>query len=491
MAAVDTRRPDCENTTSSRMACVSCKYFKPSHGKFLACLHVMCDSCLKDSATLDGSISCALCNSTTTGWLCGMHLAHQLVECSPWLYPSDQSTSLADASAGISQQADRPMCAPCGDNDQDINATHHCRDCKNRYFCQWHAKLHRRRFKDRSGTHCLRALEQTRSDHTRLSHATCRAHTDNKFITFCLVCYRLACTQCMQSGIHDGHQMEGIESAAAQERRALHQGTQNTVRFNVTGEVHLSTECSTTLSAIEREIQLAVDDGRQRSEDIVDHYAKIDTLLLAERKHLREKLRQRIAVQLDKLQRKKHLLSSIIGRANSLRKKECQLNASEPDDCDNAKPCSNDQGSSGCDSAASVRHIMTVFDVALKEITPHLASQVLSIGQEKQETFGNMICPNEISVGNKIFAMLPITAANRHLVIHDGENVIICVHAKIFGLPPLIFRCRAPIMYHWDVNACVVTRLLIPLRTSTPGTQQLAIYGNGRCLKAVNYTTNF
>ena len=494
MASVSNRTLDNEHTTNSRMTCVACKTFQPSSGKFLTCLHILCDSCLKDSVTLDGSVTCSLCNSTTTGWLCGVDLAQQLVDSSPWLSPSPQTDNLTDASSGVTEGTDRTLCAPCEDDDLVSSATHECRECENRPFCQRHANLHARRCRDRSESHCLRVLDNRRTDHARISPATCPAHADCKFITFCLVCYRLACGQCLHSGTHDGHQMEAIASAAARQRQELHlhMDTNEAVRENVTGEAHFSTETFTTISEIDRGIQLAVDDGCKQSEVITDHHAKIEAVLLSERERLQEKLRQLIDVQLDVLLRQKHLLTSSISRSHSPNV-QCDLVASARNDSDDTKPSSDDRHPSGGAPNASVGHITAIFNVALNEVTPYLTTQVLPIhvDLDKEEVFSHLCHPRRIYMGNKNYAVLPITAANRRFIVHDGTNVIIRVHASIVAQSPIVYSCRAPVIYQWDENARAVTHLLIRLSSTNPGAHRLKLYGNGRFLHAVGYTVNF
>ena len=495
MASVSNRTLDNEHTTNSRMTCVACKTFQPRSGKFLTCLHILCDSCLKDSVTLDGSVTCSLCNSTTTGWLCDVDLAQQLVESSPWLYPSPHTDNLTDASSGVTEGADRTLCAPCEDDDLASVATHECRECENRPFCQRHASLHARRCRDRSEPHHLRVLENRHTDHARISPATCPAHADYKFITFCLVCYRLACGQCLHSGTHDGHQMEDIASAAARQRHGLllHMETNEAVRENVTGEAHFSTETFTTISEIDRGIQLAVDDGCKQSEVITDHHAKIEAVLLSERERLQEKLRQLIDVQLDVLRRQKHLLASSISRRHSPNE-QCDLVTSARNDSDDTKPYSDDRHPSGGAPNASVGHITAIFNIALNEVAPYLTTQVSPIHHvdlETGEVFSHLRHPRRIHMGNQIYAMLPITAAHRRFIVQDGTNVIIRVHASIEAQSPIVYSCGAPVIYQWDEKACAVTRLLIRLSSTNPGAHRLKLYGNGRFLHAVGYTVNF
>ena len=297
-----------DNDSDTRRACAVCKAFQPGDGKLLACLHVICVSCLRDCLNRDGSVLCMMCDSTTTGRVPGVDVVTQLVDCQPLLY---------SVKPGGTRDADVVLCAACCDDDLDSEAQYQCGDCGDRPLCFQHSEKHRLRKSTSGQCHCIRPLVDCVA---RAREELCRYHPRNVVKVFCQTCSCCVCAKCLDSCAHDDHSVESMASAAAKQRDAFQHYIQ---RFSTLcaaekcadpaeGRDTVNLEPIVSLAGVRRHMTSVREQGEKTSELIATLYDQLAVELKKERQDYQECVQRRFDFEISKLHEKRRSLSDLV-----------------------------------------------------------------------------------------------------------------------------------------------------------------------------------
>ena len=373
-------------------ACIICKTFQPRNGKFLSCLHVVCAGCLGECTSRDGSFFCLLCKYSTTGKVAGVELAKQLADSSDWL--CDDEAGKGDAASVDDEKStctEVAFCDPCDDNDIEKEASHECVDCECLPMCESHAEKHLKK-RAYSG-HRVNVREGRTSSSLRTSSSAskrCMFHTSCNVRTYCQTCSQCICQDCMDTGTHDGHQMESLASAAAKQRTRVAEVCQTAglpTTANITSAISASTTTtkpitdpslpngtkSTTvataginttvatnsiartamtssldtapvsnvadvanketiptgelLSAIDRSIAMVTEEASNASKTATERFDKIEKMVKQQRERVLNDIDHRLLTQLDPLEAKKNRLESLLQRQAAVVKVATRLSS--------------------------------------------------------------------------------------------------------------------------------------------------------------------
>ncbi|XP_065187280.1 E3 ubiquitin-protein ligase TRIM71-like [Sycon ciliatum] len=181
--------------------------------KFVSCLHTLCETCLQNSISFDGSIKCPKCLSITA-----LPVGVEPLRSLPNVVRRGESV------AGDETQG-QPVCEECGD---DTIATSGCENCQVK-MCDVHAGAHPI-FKATKG-HIVKPLsvsqvEQASSSAGSTSRSAtkhrCVLHTSEFINGFCVQCNQLLCPKCKQAHSHKrDHQVLDIARAGQKTRDLL------------------------------------------------------------------------------------------------------------------------------------------------------------------------------------------------------------------------------------------------------------------------------
>ena len=200
-----------------RFSCVICNVFKPSVGRFLKCLHVVCVSCARDNISDPGVIECKRCSMVTAGMFPGANLVEQL----PFYQSVFRKTSEVDRDSGLfgpeAKRKPDQLCYVCEATEADRIATHHCPTCGCLPLCEHHAERHplTRSTRDHLVEHLAVRNVSVSSQGVKdgKSNLPCCIHKKEKIVTFCQTCNLPLCGVCLASG-HDGHCIQTLTSTA-------------------------------------------------------------------------------------------------------------------------------------------------------------------------------------------------------------------------------------------------------------------------------------
>ena len=330
--------------------------FQPRNGKFLSCLHVVCAGCLGECTSLDGSVCCLVCKSSTTAKVVGVELAKQLADISDFLYNGEAhnvETSVAGEWGGRTESADIAFCKICNDMYVEKEASHECADCNGLPLCESHAETHPKKRAYSGHRVDARAGQISSSQPTSSpSSKCCMCHRKSNVVAYCQTCSRCICVECIDAGRHEEHVMESIESAAAKQRTRLAEVIHaagvglittnetidtaaiaddvtittttptdtfaNTVTNNTTDiatpNIGIIMPIGELLSVIERDIETAREKASAASKMATKRLDKIEEMVKQQRERILSDIDHRLWTQLDSLEAKKSRLESLVQR---------------------------------------------------------------------------------------------------------------------------------------------------------------------------------
>ena len=316
MALVERRDTDGQ----AGKACIVCKAFQPRDGKFLSCMHIICAGCLNECKNRDGSISCSICNSSTTAQAAGVEFSKQLADSAPFLNVEPVTASdSAWAGVGSGQSLDIALCDPCNDNDIERNASHQCDDC-DLPLCSSHAEKHLKKRAYSGHRVCSRPGNTRRPP--RVSKC-CMYHSQCDVVTYCRSCCQCICAECIAAGNHEGHSVESLASAADKQRARVAKIFQTTGLGNgrspgVLNITHAYENyrmgAEDLLEEVQKNIAIATNEAGAASKTTAERFNEIDKIVKRERERAQNEIDHRLWKQLDPLEAKKQRLESLLQR---------------------------------------------------------------------------------------------------------------------------------------------------------------------------------
>lgn len=217
---------------ASRLRCVLCNVLRPSDGKLLRCLHLMCLRCAGESVSRHGQLRCCVCGAVTRATTstagessaCGIRW---LPDSAEFLYPGDQADDIT-SSLDERENAARGItfCEVCDEMDVECEATHQCVDCGGRPLCDDHAETHPKRRYSRGHEVVGLDLSGEMTAGKLPSVARCCAHPGQVLIAYCQSCSQSVCAQCLSSTAHHGHTMENLAAVAEKRRERVKESLQ-------------------------------------------------------------------------------------------------------------------------------------------------------------------------------------------------------------------------------------------------------------------------
>eukprot|EP00117_Sycon_ciliatum_P001807 scpid39994/ scgid7311/ len=193
-----------------QFSCVLCKAKKPSTGKVLHCLHVICSSCLDEQTGVDGAVMCELCKQPTKPRITSVPLRGQLSDAADLLY-ADQSADSSSDNRDVTTTEEVVLCDFCED-DKQTKATHECLDCGGAGLCIMHTGGHTKKKAFRHHTVRRRALGISMTKVP--SQGMCRLHRGTAVDNFCRTCHHTVCWRCLSSG-HQSHDVLTMEQMSS------------------------------------------------------------------------------------------------------------------------------------------------------------------------------------------------------------------------------------------------------------------------------------
>ena len=305
-----------------RFSCVICNVFKPSVGKFLKCLHVVCVSCARDNISDPGVIECKRCSVVTSGKFPGADLVEQL----PYYRSDFRKTVTGDDDQDgdllpyVAEREPDQLCYGCELSDVERKATHHCPTCASQPLCEQHADRHPLTRSTRD--HSVEPLTKTRTNVSSQKvrdgqrKLLCCVHKTESIVTFCQTCNLPLCGVCLASG-HDGHCIQTLTSAAQERRELLHQALAEMKQESMTQPsladppgpgTAFSLPFRTRLQKISGQKEDIQNDAEAASKEITDSFDSFEEVLQQKRAELLNGIDEELWRVLDSLEKEEQRL---------------------------------------------------------------------------------------------------------------------------------------------------------------------------------------